>query len=67
MTPTGLVNNEKRVARGLYDYYVDECGMAPDIALERLAVVTVRDPATFNRLVPLFDELKKINTMGGET
>jgi len=57
MTPTGLVDNEKRVARGLYDHYL-ECDIAPDDALERLAIVCAREPATFNRLVPLFDELK---------
>lgn len=58
MTPTGLVDNEKRRARGLYDYYVNECDMAPGDARERLAIICAREPATFNRLVPLFDELK---------
>lgn len=57
MSPTGLVDNEKRVAKGLHDYYL-ECDIAPDDALERLAIICAREPATFNRLVPLFDELK---------
>ena len=58
MTPTGLINNDERVAKDLLDHYL-KCGMGQGDAFKRLEYVLAMDSRMFTRLVPVLDEWRQ--------
>ena len=53
-----IPSEEERYTRNLYGWYL-ECGIPPEDALERLALMLVRSPGTFTRMVPVLDSLRE--------